>query len=50
MQNNIPEELIEAKNLLEKSIDHTDHRWKTVCFEEALDILDDYLSEHPGTP
>ena len=50
MQNEHPPDVIEAKSLLENALEQTDHGKRTAYFEEALDILDSYISDYPETP
>lgn len=50
MQNELPYEVSEARNLLERAEVETDHVIRTRYFEDAIDALNDYLSDYPETP
>jgi len=50
MQNGHPHDVIEGRRLLENAIEQTDHGKRTMYFEEALNILDSYISDYPETP
>ena len=45
-----PHDVLKGRGLLEEAIEQTDHGKRTKYFEEALDILDDYISDYPETP
>jgi hypothetical protein len=49
MQNEHPPDVLEAESLLKSALEHSDHGKRTACFEDALDILDSYISDHPET-
>lgn len=50
MQNEHPPDVLEAESLLKSALEHSDHGKRTAYFEEALDILYDYISDYPETP
>lgn len=50
MNNGLPEDVLEARSLLEKAEAETNHTKRTRDFEDAIDILNDYLAHNPGTP
>ena len=50
MQNEYPEDIIEAKDLLDKALRHSDHGKRTIYFEQAIDTFDGYLLDYPETP
>ena len=50
MQNEHPPDVLEAESLLKSALEYSDHGKRTTYFEEALDILDSYISDYPETP
>lgn len=50
MRNQIPPDLLEAKSLFEMSLDQTEHWKRLAYFEDALDAIEDFLSDFPETP
>lgn len=50
MENELPQDVLEGRNLLETAEAEKDHVERTRKFEDAIDILNDYLSDYPETP
>ena len=46
----IPEEIIEAREILEKFETSDNHLERVRCFEDGIDMLNDYLEENADTP
>lgn len=49
MSNELPSELKDARLLLEKAINHSEHKLRSMFFEKAIDILDEFTSDYPET-
>lgn len=50
MQKDLPEEISEAIELLEKLEKLPDHKLRAGDFEQAIEVLNDYLSQNPDSP
>ena len=47
MENNIPEDIIEARKLLENSLRMNDHNKRVNDFDSAIELSNDYLELNP---